>query len=283
MTTPHRNIGVVGSGVAGLTAAYVASRTAHVTLFEADERLGGHADTHVVEAPEGRLHIDTGFIVHNPRTYPTLLRLFAELDIATQPSEMSLSVSDQGSGVEWAGALGARGLFPTRAAATSADHWRMLAAIPRFHRRARAVLAAADRSRPDASSGTDALGAPSYDASTTADQTLREFLVEGASPPTSCGTSWSPSSQRCGRATPRPRSTTPPATCSRSSSTTACSACSARRSGAPSPGVRGRMSTQWPRSCRPSARAPRSPRCTSCPTAWSSPTATVESTRSTPS
>ena len=121
MTAAPRRIGVIGSGAAGLTAAYVASRTAHVTLFEADERLGGHADTHVVPSPEGQLRIDTGFIVHNRRTYPTLLRLFAELGIATQPSEMSLSVSDQGSGVEYAGALGARGLFPTRQALASAD------------------------------------------------------------------------------------------------------------------------------------------------------------------
>jgi len=166
MTTAPRRIGVVGSGVAGLTAAYVASRTAHVTLFEADDRLGGHADTHVVDSPEGELRIDTGFIVHNRRTYPTLLRLFAELDIATQPSEMSLSVSDRGTGVEFAGALGARGLFPTRAAVTSPAHWRMLAEIPRFHRRARAVLAA----------GGSAAEA-SYDVA--ADQTLREFLADG--------------------------------------------------------------------------------------------------------
>ena len=165
MTPGPRHIGVIGSGVAGLTAAYVASRTAHVTLFEADDRLGGHADTHVVASPDGELRIDTGFIVHNRRTYPTLLRLFAELDIATQPSEMSLSVSDQGTGVEYAGALGARGLFPTRSSLRSADHWRMLAAIPRFHRRARAVLVAGGHVGDD------------YDVD--ADQTLREFLDEG--------------------------------------------------------------------------------------------------------
>ncbi|PUA81351.1 FAD-dependent oxidoreductase [Nocardioides currus] len=165
MTSTPRRIGVVGSGVAGLTAAYVASRTAHVTLFEADDRLGGHADTHVVDSPDGELRIDTGFIVHNRRTYPTLLRLFAELGIATQPSEMSLSVSDQGSGVEYAGALGATGLFPTRSSLRSADHWRMLAAIPRFHRRARAVLSAGGHVGDD------------YDVD--ADQTLREFLADG--------------------------------------------------------------------------------------------------------
>lgn len=155
-----RRVAVVGSGVAGLTAAYVASRTAHVTLLEADDRLGGHADTHVVPTPDGDLAIDTGFIVHNRRTYPTLLRLFAELGVATQPSEMSLSVSDRGTGVEYAGALGPRGLFPTAAAVRSPRHWRMLAEVPRFHRRARALLA----TDPIAGAG---------------DQPLREFLAAG--------------------------------------------------------------------------------------------------------
>ena len=91
MTTTPQRVAVVGSGVAGLTAAYVASRTAHVTLFEADDRLGGHADTHLVTEArtevraqraskgERELAIDTGFIVHNPRTYPVLLRMFCLL------------------------------------------------------------------------------------------------------------------------------------------------------------------------------------------------------------
>src|SRR4051812_6871829 len=135
-TAPHR-VAVVGSGVAGLTAAYVASRTAHVTLFEADDRLGGHADTHVVN----ELAIDTGFIVHNPRTYPVLLRLFAELGVRTQPSEMSMSIRDDGTGLQWAGALGRKGVFPTAANLTNPRYLRMLAEIPRFHRRARRLLA----------------------------------------------------------------------------------------------------------------------------------------------
>ena len=155
----QRRVAVVGSGVAGLTAAHVASRTSQVTLFEADARLGGHADTHRVPTRDGELAIDTGFIVHNRRTYPTLLRLFAELGIATQPSEMSLSVSDAGTGVEYAGALGPRGLFAQRSSLRSRAHWRMLLEIPRFHRRARAVLASADAAGDD--------------------QTLRDFLAEG--------------------------------------------------------------------------------------------------------
>lgn len=137
-----RRVAVVGSGVAGLTAAYVASRTARVTLFEADERLGGHADTHVVHDPAaGPLAIDTGFIVHNERTYPTLLRLFGELGVATQESEMSMSVRDDATGLEYAGALGPRGLFASRANLTDPAYLRMLTEVPRFHRRARALLA----------------------------------------------------------------------------------------------------------------------------------------------
>ncbi|MDO7868043.1 FAD-dependent oxidoreductase [Nocardioides jiangxiensis] len=140
--TPRR-VAVVGSGVAGLTAAHVIAKSSRVTLLEADERLGGHADTHRVTTADGReLAIDTGFIVHNERTYPTLLRLFRELGVETQPSEMSMSVRDDTTGLEYAGALGLQGLFPTRANLGRRRYLRMLAEIPRFHRAARALLAA---------------------------------------------------------------------------------------------------------------------------------------------
>ncbi|TWG98133.1 putative NAD/FAD-binding protein [Nocardioides sp. J9] len=146
-TTPRR-VAVVGSGVAGLTAAYVASHPAngaHVTLLEADDRLGGHADTHDVVDPTGReLRIDSGFIVHNRRTYPTLLRLFDELGVATLESEMSMSISDEQTGLEWAGALGRRGLFPAGTGNhRNPGYLRMLRDVPRFHRRARRLLDAA--------------------------------------------------------------------------------------------------------------------------------------------
>ena len=132
-----RSVAVVGSGVAGLTAAYVASRSARVTLYEADDRLGGHADTHVVDDGADGLAIDTGFIVHNERTYPTLLRLFRELGVATQDSEMSMSVRDDATGLEYAGALGPRGLFPGGRNLADPAYLRMLADVPRFHRHAR--------------------------------------------------------------------------------------------------------------------------------------------------
>lgn len=139
-----RSIAVVGSGVAGLTAAYVLSRGDTVTIYEADGRLGGHADTHLVADTAGREHaVDTGFIVHNDRTYPTLLRLFAELGVPTQDSDMSMSVRCDGCGLEYAGAKKAEGIFAQR---PSLKRWRypaMLAEILRFHRKARALLSAA--------------------------------------------------------------------------------------------------------------------------------------------
>lgn len=139
----RRKIAVVGSGVAGLTASWVLAKSADVTLYEADARLGGHADTHRVVAPSGEsLAVDTGFIVHNDRTYPTLLRLFAELDVPTQESDMSMSIRCDGCGLEYAGGQGLRGLVPTAGAVLSAEYVRMLLEVRRFHRSARALLAA---------------------------------------------------------------------------------------------------------------------------------------------
>lgn len=135
-------VAVVGSGVSGLTAAY-ALRTSHdVTLFEAEPRLGGHAHTHDVRTSDGReVAVDSGFIVHNERTYPTLLRLFGELGVQTRPTEMSMSVTCAGCGLSYAGSRGARGLFAQRRRLLDPRYLRMLTEVPRFHRDARTLLA----------------------------------------------------------------------------------------------------------------------------------------------
>jgi len=141
---PARRIAVIGSGVSGLTAAWVLARQTEVTLFEAQPRLGGHAHTHQVQARMGEsttLGVDSGFIVHNDRTYPTLLRLFDELGIATQESDMSMSVRCDGCGLEYAGAKGLRGLFAQPRSVVRGRYLRMLADVTRFHRLARAELA----------------------------------------------------------------------------------------------------------------------------------------------
>ena len=133
---------MIGSGVAGLTSAYVLQHEADVTLYEADARLGGHADTHDVVGPDGVLRsIDTGFIVHNLRTYPNLRRLFSELGVATQESDMSMSVSCAGCGLEYAGGRGVSGLLPSVRAVSSPRYLRLLGEVVRFHRRAHELLA----------------------------------------------------------------------------------------------------------------------------------------------
>ncbi|MGC5344061.1 NAD(P)/FAD-dependent oxidoreductase [Streptomyces sp. DT171] len=138
---PLRSIAVIGGGVAGLTAAHVLRREHDVTLYEADDRLGGHAHTHELPTTDGRVvRVDSGFIVHNERTYPMLLRLFAELGVSTQDSEMSMSVRCEGCGLEYAGARGLSGLFTGRRSLRGA-YLRMLAEVPLFHRAARRLLA----------------------------------------------------------------------------------------------------------------------------------------------
>ena len=143
-----RRVAVIGSGVAGLTAAYVLNRRDQVTLFEADARLGGHAHTHDVPQADGRtLGVDTGFIVHNDRTYPTLLRLFAELGVADPGlgDEHVRPLRRLRPGVRRCPGRRPRHLFPRPSTLLRGRYLRMLLEVTRFHRRARALLA--ERSR----------------------------------------------------------------------------------------------------------------------------------------
>ena len=138
---PRTTVAVIGAGISGLTAAHVLTADRDVTLFEADERLGGHAHTHDVRTQAGdTVAVDSGFIVHNERTYPQLLRLFGELGVQTRPTEMSMSITCESCGLSYAGGRGMRGVLaqPMRAA----DHRfvRTLAEVPRFHRDARRLL-----------------------------------------------------------------------------------------------------------------------------------------------
>ncbi|MFJ2649522.1 NAD(P)/FAD-dependent oxidoreductase [Streptomyces sp. NPDC087420] len=156
----RRRTAVIGGGIAGLTAAYVLRRAHDVVVYEADDRLGGHAHTHDVPSADGRVHhVDSGFIVHNERTYPYLLRLFVELGVATQESEMSMSVRCDGCGLEYAGALGPAGVFAQPRNALSPRYLRLLTEVPVFHRRARRLI--------ESTAGTEAT------------PTLGEFLAEG--------------------------------------------------------------------------------------------------------
>ncbi len=137
----------MGSGVSGLTAAYLLQRRYDVTLYEAAERLGGHAHTHdVCTADAGSLAVDSGFIVFNERTYPLLNRLFRELGVESRTTDMSMSVRCQGCGLEYAGGRGAGGVLARPSSAFRPAFLRMLADVRRFFYQARDLLADGDDS-----------------------------------------------------------------------------------------------------------------------------------------
>lgn len=141
-TAPARaTVAVIGGGVSGLTAAYLLQRTHHVTLLEADDRVGGHAHTHEVPlSGGGSAAVDSGFIVLNDRTYPLLRRLFAELGVATRPTEMSMSISCDGCGLGFVGGRGANGIFAQRRNVVSPRFWRLLLGVRRFQKAALRLL-----------------------------------------------------------------------------------------------------------------------------------------------
>jgi hypothetical protein len=124
------DIAVVGSGISGLSAAWLLSQRHKVTVFEAADRLGGHSNT--VEA--GGVPVDTGFIVFNERTYPNLIALLRHLDVPTQRTVMSFAVSLDRGRLEYAGDL--RGLFAQRRNLVSPRFWSMLRDLARFYKAA---------------------------------------------------------------------------------------------------------------------------------------------------
>lgn len=137
----RQRVAVIGGGVSGLTAAHLLGRTHDVTLVEADRRVGGHAHTHDVTSASGAaLRVDSGFIVMNERTYPNLLRLFGELGVETRPTEMSMSIVCDDCGLSYAGGRGLGGILADPRRITDPRFVRMLAQVPRFHRRARRLL-----------------------------------------------------------------------------------------------------------------------------------------------
>jgi len=139
----RRRIAIVGSGIAGLGAAWLLHRDNDVTVFEAALHVGGHA--HTVEAAPGgtAVPVDLGFIVYNERNYPNLTRLFKAIDAPTVTSEMSFAVSARGGQFEYRGST--RGLFLEQPSNLVRLHaWRLARDILRFYRAAPALLASAD-------------------------------------------------------------------------------------------------------------------------------------------
>ncbi len=127
-------IAIIGSGIAGLTAAHLLHEHHEITVYEADSRLGGHTNTVRVDTADETQWVDTGFIVFNDRNYPNFERLLEELEVVSQPSHMSFSVSDGRGDFEYAGTP--RGLFARPRHLVSPSFLRMIADLRRFNREA---------------------------------------------------------------------------------------------------------------------------------------------------
>jgi predicted NAD/FAD-binding protein len=155
-------IAVVGSGISGLLAARLLALKHDVVLYEAGDYLGGHTNTIDVEVA-GQTHaVDTGFMVFNERTYPNFCRLLELLQIGKQPSDMSFSVRDEATGLEYCGSS-IDTLFAQRTNLFRPKFWRMLAEVVRFNRAMRQLAESVQRQSNDAAQA----------------QTLGEFLRLG--------------------------------------------------------------------------------------------------------
>ncbi len=128
-------IAIIGSGISGLTAAYLLNRQHDISVFEASSWVGGHTHTVDVQVDGRHYAIDTGFIVFNDWTYPNFIELLKQLDVGYQPTEMSFSVCDPVSGVEYNGNT-LNSLFAQRRNLLSPAFWGMLRDILRFNREA---------------------------------------------------------------------------------------------------------------------------------------------------
>lgn len=134
-----KTVAVIGSGISGLSAAYYLSWRHEVHLFENDTRLGGHTHTVMVGSEKGPLPVDTGFIVHNDRTYPNFCRLMRELGVEAQISDMSFAVTERGGAFEYS-SNGLGGFFAQPGNWFSPKHYRLLSEILRFNREAPKLL-----------------------------------------------------------------------------------------------------------------------------------------------
>lgn len=143
-TEKRLDIAVIGSGIAGLSAAWLLSQRHQVTVYEADDRLGGHSNTARVESPVGTLGVDTGFIVYNEKTYPNLTALFDHLGVPTEASDMSFAVSKHEGGFEYAG-RDLAGLFAQPSNAFRPRFWSMIRDLLRFYREAPADIEMVER------------------------------------------------------------------------------------------------------------------------------------------
>lgn len=134
-----QRVAIIGSGITGLSSAWLLHRQYDITLFEKNDYLGGHTNTVDVQEEHDIVPVDTGFIVYNEKNYPNLIGLFAELDVETQKTDMSFAFSLNHGELEYSGS-GLKGLFAQNSNWFSPKHWMLLKEILRFNRLAHATL-----------------------------------------------------------------------------------------------------------------------------------------------
>ncbi|MDI9334537.1 MAG: FAD-dependent oxidoreductase [Cytophagales bacterium] len=158
-----RKVAIIGSGIAGLSAAYALRNSAQVTLFEAGAYFGGHANTVEIQLDGKAFGVDTGFLVYNEKTYPGLIQLFKALEVTVAPSDMGFSVQvfDRAKRREWAG-NSLQSVFAQRRQWCNLRHWRMLFDIVRFNRIATALAIKEDAAWPNVQTVEDFLREHSF-------------------------------------------------------------------------------------------------------------------------
>ena len=140
------NIAVIGSGIAGMAAAWLLNQRHRITVYEQNDYIGGHSNTVDVPCAGHPTPVDTGFIVYNEQNYPNLTALFRHFDVPTKPSEMSFSASIDGGSFEYAG-TNLNGLLGQRRNVLRPRFWSMLRDLLRFYREAPNLLT--DRNNGD--------------------------------------------------------------------------------------------------------------------------------------
>lgn len=135
-----KTLAIVGSGISAMTVAHYLKNDYQITIFDKNDYLGGHTHTHELEEVNKKIKVDTGFIVFNKETYPSMLRLFDELGVAKQESNMSFSVYNQQNNLQYA-STGVASLFAQKKNIHSLRYWRFLLDILRFFKVANRDLA----------------------------------------------------------------------------------------------------------------------------------------------
>ena len=132
-------IAIIGSGISGLTLAYYLNKKYNVTLFEKEDRIGGHTHTHTLKINQDIIKVDSGFIVFNKKTYPNFIKLLKELKVSYQPSSMSFSVQSTLNRLEYAG-NNLKTLFAQKKNLLNIYFWRLLWEILKFNKLAKKML-----------------------------------------------------------------------------------------------------------------------------------------------